>query len=125
VLELSASHREGANSMSQHTPLYWNRQGAVNCERHIPYKGSDTWRNEGWRKVPEGTILPCEICAGIAQFYEPESLIGRKVVVVVNLAPRKLRGVESNGMIVAASLEGGKPVLAAFLEDVPVGARLK
>ena len=67
-----------------------------------------------------------QICAGIAQFYEPESLVGRKVVVVVNLAPRKLRGVESNGMIVAASVgPDGRPVLAGFLEDVEVGARLK
>jgi methionyl-tRNA synthetase len=67
-----------------------------------------------------------QICAGIAQFYEPESLVGRKVVVVVNLAPRKLRGVESNGMIVAASIgPEGRPVLAAFTEDVEVGARLK
>lgn len=66
-----------------------------------------------------------QIVAGIAEAYAPESLIGRKVVIVANLAPRKLRGLESNGMIVAASLEGGKPVLAAFLEDVPVGARLK
>ena len=52
-------------------------------------------------------------------------MLGRKVVIVANLAPRKLRGIESNGMIVAASLEGGQPVLAGFLEDVPVGARLK
>jgi methionyl-tRNA synthetase len=66
-----------------------------------------------------------QIVAGIAETYAPETLIGRKVVIVANLAPRKLRGLESNGMIVAASLEGGKPVLAAFLEDVPVGARLK
>jgi methionyl-tRNA synthetase len=67
-----------------------------------------------------------QICAGIAQYYEPESLIGRKVAVVVNLAPRKLRGVESNGMIVAASVgPEGRPVLTAFLEEVEVGARLK
>jgi methionyl-tRNA synthetase len=67
-----------------------------------------------------------QICAGIAQYYEPESLIGRKVVVVVNLAPRKLRGVESNGMIVAASVgPEGRPVLAGFHEEVEVGARLK
>jgi len=67
-----------------------------------------------------------QICAGIAQYYEPESLIGRKVVVVVNLAPRKLRGVESNGMIVAASVgPEGRPVLTGFHEDVEVGARLK
>jgi methionyl-tRNA synthetase len=67
-----------------------------------------------------------QICAGIAQYYEPESLVGRKVVVVVNLAPRKLRGVESNGMIVAASVgPEGRPVLAGFSEEVEVGARLK
>ncbi len=66
-----------------------------------------------------------QLVAGIAEAYTPESLIGRKVVVVANLAPRKLRGLESNGMIVAASPEGGKPVLASFLEDVPVGTRLK
>jgi methionyl-tRNA synthetase len=67
-----------------------------------------------------------QICAGIAQYYEPESLVGRKVVVVTNLAPRKLRGVESNGMIVAASVgPEGRPVLAGFHEDVEAGARLK
>jgi methionyl-tRNA synthetase len=66
-----------------------------------------------------------QVVAGIAEAYAPETLIGRKVVIVVNLAPRKLRGLESNGMIVAASPEGGKPVLAGFLEDVPVGSRLK
>jgi methionyl-tRNA synthetase len=67
-----------------------------------------------------------QICAGIAQYYQPESLIGRKVAVVVNLAPRKLRGVESNGMIIAASVgPEGRPVLAGFHEDVEVGARLK
>jgi methionyl-tRNA synthetase len=66
-----------------------------------------------------------QVLAGIAEAYSPETLIGRKVVIVANLAPRKLRGMESNGMIVAASLEGGRPVLAGFLEDVPVGARLK
>jgi methionyl-tRNA synthetase len=66
-----------------------------------------------------------QVVAGIAEAYAPETLIGRKVVIVANLAPRKLRGLESNGMIVAASAEGGKPVLASFLEDVPVGTRLK
>jgi methionyl-tRNA synthetase len=66
-----------------------------------------------------------QLVAGIAEAYEPETLIGRKVVIVANLAPRKLRGLESNGMIVAAAPEGGKPVLAGFLEDVPVGTRLK
>jgi methionyl-tRNA synthetase len=67
-----------------------------------------------------------QIVAGIAKAYDPEKLIGRKVVIVANLAPRKLRGLESQGMIVAASLgDDGVPVLAGFLEDVPLGARLK
>ena len=67
-----------------------------------------------------------QIIAGIAKAYDPEKLIGRKVVIVANLAPRKLRGLESQGMIVAASLgDEGVPVLAGFLENVPNGARLK
>jgi methionyl-tRNA synthetase len=67
-----------------------------------------------------------QILAGIAQYYEPGKLIGRKVVIVANLAPRKMRGLESNGMLLAASIgDQGAPVLAGFLEDVPVGARLK
>lgn len=69
-----------------------------------------------------------QILAGIAQYYEPENLIGRKVVVVANLKPRKMRGLESQGMICAASLEDGtgpKPALASFIEDVEIGARLK
>jgi methionyl-tRNA synthetase len=68
---------------------------------------------------------PRTIVAGIAKAYTPEQLINRKVVIVANLAPRKLKGIESQGMIVAASLEGGSPALAAFLEEVPIGARLK
>ncbi len=67
-----------------------------------------------------------QIVAGIAKAYAPETLVGRKVVIVANLAPRKLRGIESQGMIVAASLgEEGQPALASFLEAVPNGARLK
>ena len=67
-----------------------------------------------------------QVLAGIALYYEPESLIGRKVVVVTNLPPRKMRGLDSNGMIVAASVgPEGRPVIATFNEDVPNGARLK
>ncbi len=69
-----------------------------------------------------------QILAGLAEYYDPETLIGRKVVVVANLKPRMMRGLESQGMICAASLEdnsGPKPALAAFLEDVEIGARLK
>jgi methionyl-tRNA synthetase len=67
-----------------------------------------------------------QILAGIAEHYTPESLIGRKVVIVANLAPRKMRGLESQGMVVAASVgPAGAPVLTGFLEDVELGARLK
>jgi methionyl-tRNA synthetase len=77
-------------------------------------------------KVDVGEEQPRQILAGIAQYYEPEKLVGRKVVIVANLKPRKLRGYESQGMVVAASYgEDGRPVIATFTEDVPNGARLK
>jgi len=67
-----------------------------------------------------------QVVAGIAEYYKPEQLIGMKVVIVTNLEPRKLRGVESNGMVVAATVgEEGRPVLCTFTEEVPKGARLK
>jgi len=67
-----------------------------------------------------------QIVAGIAEAYAPESLVGKKVVIVANLEPRKLRGIESNGMIVAASVgKEDRPVLVTFVEDVPNGARLR
>jgi methionyl-tRNA synthetase len=73
-----------------------------------------------------GEATPRQILAGIAQYYEPEKLIGRKVIVVANLAPRKLRGLESQGMILAASIgDEGRPILAGFLEEAPNGAKLK
>jgi methionyl-tRNA synthetase len=76
--------------------------------------------------VDIGEEKPRQILAGIAQYYAPEQLIGRKIVVVANLKPRKLRGHESQGMLLAASVgEEGKPVIATFVEDVPNGARLK
>ena len=73
-----------------------------------------------------GENTPRQILAGIAEHYEPEKLVGRKIVVVSNLQPRKLRGLESQGMVLAASVgDEGRPVLATFTEDVPNGARLK
>jgi methionyl-tRNA synthetase len=87
-----------------------------------PVKGADKLLH---LKVDIGEAEPRTIVAGIALAYKPEALVGRKVVIVANLEPRKLRGITSQGMIVAASLEGGAPVLASFLEDVPAGARLK
>ncbi len=87
-----------------------------------PVKGADKLLH---LQVDIGEPEPRSIVAGIATAYKPEELVGRKVVIVANLAPRKLRGLMSQGMIVAASREGDQPVLASFLEDVPVGARLK
>lgn len=67
-----------------------------------------------------------QILAGIALAYSPEELIGRKVVIVANLAPRKMRGLESNGMLLAASVgPDGKPVLCTFAEDIAPGAKVK
>jgi methionyl-tRNA synthetase len=67
-----------------------------------------------------------QVLAGIALAYAPEELVGRKVVVVTNLAPRKMRGLESNGMLLAASAGAdGKPVLCTFAEDIPPGAKVK
>lgn len=77
-------------------------------------------------EVDLGEEKPRQILAGLAEWYEPEKLIGRKVVVVANLKPRKMRGLESQGMICAASLsEDDTPALATFIEDVKIGARLK
>jgi methionyl-tRNA synthetase len=95
------------------------RVGLVKVAERVP-KADKLLRLE----VDIGTEVR-QVLAGIAESYAPETLVGRKVVIVANLAPRKLRGMESNGMIVAASPEGGKAVLATFLEDVPVGTRLK
>jgi methionyl-tRNA synthetase len=66
-----------------------------------------------------------QVLAGIALAYAPEDLVGRKVVVVINLAPRKMRGLESNGMLLAASTADGNPVLCTFAEDIAVGSKVK
>jgi len=87
-----------------------------------PVKGADKLLH---LKVDIGEAEPRTIVAGIAAAYRPEDLIGRKVVIVANLQPRKLRGIESNGMIVAATGPGDTPVLAGFHEDIPVGSRLR
>ncbi len=87
-----------------------------------PVKGADKLLH---LKVDIGEAEPRTIIAGIALAYKPEQLVGRKVVIVANLAPRKLRGLTSQGMIVAASSEGSLPVLAGFHEEIAPGARLK
>ena len=71
-----------------------------------------------------GEAEPRSIVAGIAGVYEPAKLVGRKVAIVANLKPRKMRGIESQGMIIAASGDDRHPYLVSFLEDAPIGARL-
>lgn len=65
-----------------------------------------------------------QIVAGIRKHYEPETLVGRQVVVVANLAPATLRGVESQGMLLAASSDG-KLALIRPDEDVAPGATVR
>ena len=65
------------------------------------------------------------LVAGISEAYEPDALVGRTIVMVFNLKPAKLMGIESNGMVLAASADGGKPILVGFDQDVPLGARVR
>lgn len=65
------------------------------------------------------------IVAGIAEAYDPTALVGRSVVIVANLKPAKLMGIESNGMVLAASPEGGLPALLGFENPPPPGSRVK
>jgi methionyl-tRNA synthetase len=65
------------------------------------------------------------IVAGIAEAYQAEQLVGRTIAIVFNLKPAKLMGIESNGMVLAASVDGGKPILVAFDQEVPPGARVR
>ncbi|HVC20529.1 MAG TPA: methionine--tRNA ligase subunit beta [Vicinamibacterales bacterium] len=65
------------------------------------------------------------IVAGIAEAYEAETLVGRLIAIVFNLKPAKLMGIESNGMVLAASPEGGKPVLVTFEQDPGLGSRVR
>jgi methionyl-tRNA synthetase len=65
------------------------------------------------------------VVAGIAEAYEPERLVGRTIAVVFNLKPAKLMGIESQGMVLAGSAEGGKPFLVSFEEPLPPGSRVR
>jgi methionyl-tRNA synthetase len=76
-------------------------------------------------EVDLGAIGKRQILSGIAEWYAPEDLVGRRIIVITNLAPRKMRGLESHGMLLAASEEGGKPFLATVPEGVAIGTRLK
>jgi len=76
-------------------------------------------------KVNAGEPEPRTIVAGIAEAYQPDQLVGRTIVIVANLKPAKLMGIESNGMVLAASPEGGVPTLIAVDESLPAGSRVR
>ena len=65
------------------------------------------------------------IVAGIAEAYGAEALVGKSLVVVTNLQPVKIAGIESNGMLLAASPEGGQPVLVGFEQPPAPGTRVR
>ena len=66
-----------------------------------------------------------QVVSGIAQWYAPEDLIGKTVIVVANLKPAKLCGVESQGMICAADMPDGSAKVVFLPDDVPAGAKLR
>lgn len=65
------------------------------------------------------------LVAGIAEAYEPEQLVGKTIVIVFNLKPAKLMGIESDGMVLAASPDGGRPVLVTFDQDAAPGTKVR
>jgi methionyl-tRNA synthetase len=65
-----------------------------------------------------------QLVAGVALAYEPEALVGKKIIVVANLRPARIRGVESRGMLLAADASG-EPIVATFDRDVPLGTRVR
>jgi methionyl-tRNA synthetase len=65
------------------------------------------------------------VLSGIAEHYTPEEMVGRRVVLVANLAPRKMRGIESQGMILAAEDDTGKVILVSPERDLPAGSKVK
>jgi methionyl-tRNA synthetase len=96
------------------------RVGLVRSAERV--KGADKLLH---MQIDVGEAEPRSIVAGIAEAYTPEEMLGRRVVIVANLQPRKLRGLTSNGMILAATAEGRKPVLVTVAADVPPGTRLR
>jgi methionyl-tRNA synthetase len=78
-------------------------------------------------EVDLGSLGRRQILSGIAEWYTPEELIGRRIAVIANLAPRKMRGLESHGMLLAASGEdhASKPILASFSDEIALGSRIR
>ncbi|MEI6494865.1 MAG: methionine--tRNA ligase subunit beta [bacterium] len=75
-------------------------------------------------KDEAGAAISRQIVSGIAKYYTPEEMVGKQIVVVANLEPRSLMGLESNGMIIAAHGEDGSAVIVEPDKDVPAGSSL-
>lgn len=75
-------------------------------------------------KVDLGEESPRQILAGVKQWYKPEDLVGKQVVVVANLEPRMITGLESQGMMLAADSEEG-PVFLTVPKEVPPGTKIR
>ena len=75
-------------------------------------------------QVDIGEPAPCQILSGIAKWYAPEDLTGKSVVVIANLEPRMMMGMESNGMLLAAHSEDGAAVVIRPVGEVPPGAKI-
>ena len=76
-------------------------------------------------KNEAGDSLSRQIIAGVGKTYAPENLIGREIIVVTNLDPRTMMGLESKGMLLAATDESGEPVLLGVDKETSPGARVK
>jgi len=75
-------------------------------------------------EVDIGEESPRQLIAGIAGFYEPDELVGMNIIVLANLRPKKIMGMESKGMLLAADVDG-RPVLLTVVEDVPPGTKVR
>lgn len=94
------------------------RVGAIMSAEHV--EGSEKLLKLGVDLGTEQRV----IVSGIAKSYEPEALIGKQVVIIANLEPRMIMGLESNGMLLAASDESG-PVILMPEREVPPGTGIK
>ncbi len=72
-----------------------------------------------------GSLISRQIVAGIGVKYQPEDIINKNIIIVVNLEPRKLMGIESQGMLLAASNDNEGPILLTVMEDIASGSEVR
>lgn len=72
-----------------------------------------------------GAIISKQIVAGIGVKYQPEDIINKNIIIVANLEPRKLMGIESQGMLLAASNDNEGPILLTVMEDIASGSEVR